>query len=91
MNRVVARLDPETAKVSAAMISSITTVSQEPPIREAADLMSQNCISHLTVLQDWNLCGFISAGDIFCGNSVNRNSLSTSWKIIFLKPDNQIS
>ena len=45
MNRVVvARLDLETAKVSAAMISSITTVPQEPPIREDANLLSQICI-----------------------------------------------
>ena len=66
MSRVVAeRLDPETVKVSAAMTSSIATVPLETPIREAANLMSQNRIRHLPVLQDGNLCGVISAGDIF--------------------------
>ena len=119
MSRVVAeRLDPETVKVSAAMTSSIATVPLETPIREAANLMSQNRIRHLPVLQDGKLCGVISAGDIFAwklreqeftlhyfkmgscaalflleiflrGNFANRNSLSTSWRIIFLKPDNQ--
>ena len=66
MSRVVAeRLDPETVKVSAAMTSSIATVPLETPIREAANLMSQNRIRHLPVLQDGKLCGVISAGDIF--------------------------
>ena len=66
MSRVVAeRLDPETVKVSAAMTSSIATVPQETPIREAANLMSQNRIRHLPVLQDGKLSGVISAGDIF--------------------------
>jgi len=66
MSRVVAeRLDPETVKVSATMTSSIATVPLETPIREAANLMSQNRIRHLPVLQDGKLCGVISAGDIF--------------------------
>ena len=66
MSRVVAeRLDPEKVKVSAAMTSSIATVPLETPIREAANLMSQNRIRHLPVLQDGKLCGVISAGDIF--------------------------
>ena len=66
MSRVVAeRLDPETVKVSAAMTSSIATVPLETPIREAANLMSQNRIPHLPVLQDGKLCGVISTGDIF--------------------------
>jgi len=66
MSRVVAeRLDPETVKVSAAMTSSIATVPLETPIRDAANLMSQNRIRHLPVLQDGKLCGVISAGDIF--------------------------
>ena len=66
MSRVVAaRLDPETVKVSAAMTSSIATVPLETPIREAANLMSQNRIRHLTVLKNGKLCDVISAGDIF--------------------------
>jgi len=66
MSRVVAeRLDPETVKVSAAMTSSIATVPLETPIREAANLMSQNRIRHLPIFQDGKLCGVISAGDIF--------------------------
>ena len=65
MSRVVAeRLDPETVKVSAAMTSSIATVPLETPIREAANLMSQNRIRHLPVLQYGKLYGVISAGDI---------------------------
>ena len=66
MSRVVAeRLDPEKVKVSAAMTSSIATAPLETPIREAANLMSQNRIRHLPVHQDGKLCGVISAGDIF--------------------------
>ena len=66
MSRVVAaRLDPETVKVSATMTSSIATVLLDTPIREAANLMSQNRIRHLPVLQDGKLCGVISTGDIF--------------------------
>ena len=66
MSRIVAtRLDPEKVKVSAAMTSSIATVSLVTPIREAANLMSQNRMRYLPVLQDGKLCGVISAGDIF--------------------------
>ena len=66
MSRVVAeRLDPETVKVSAAMTSSIATVSLVTPIREAANLISQNRILRLPVLQDGKLCSVIYTGDIF--------------------------
>ena len=66
MSRVVAEgLDPEKVKVSETMTSSIATVPPETPIREAANLMSQNRIRHLPVLQDGKLSGVVSAGDIF--------------------------
>ncbi|MBC8258923.1 MAG: CBS domain-containing protein [SAR324 cluster bacterium] len=65
MSRVVADgLDPENVMVSEVMTSSIATVPLETPIREAANLMSQNRIRHLPVLQDGQLVGVISAGDI---------------------------
>ena len=65
MSRVVAEgLDPEKTIVSEAMTSSIATVLLETPIRESANLMSQNRIRHLTVLQERKLYGVISVGDI---------------------------
>ena len=61
MNRVVAEgLDPEKVKVSEAMTSSIATVPLETPIREAANIMSQNRIRHLPVLEEGKLYGVIS-------------------------------
>ena len=65
MNRVVAEgLDPEKVKVSEAMTSSIATVPLETPIREAANIMSQNRIRHLPVFEEGQLYGVISVGDI---------------------------
>ena len=65
MSRVVAEgLDPEKVKVSEAMTSSIATVPLETPIREAANIMSQNRIRHLPVLEEGKLYGVISVGDI---------------------------
>jgi len=65
MSRVVAEgLDPEKVKVSEAMTSSIATVPLETPIREAANIMSQNRIRHLPVLEEGQLYGVISVGDI---------------------------
>ena len=65
MSRVVAEgLDPEKVKVSEAMTSSIATVPLEKPIREAANIMSQNRIRHLPVLEEGKLYGVISVGDI---------------------------
>ena len=65
MSRVVAEgLDPEKVKVSEAMTSSIATVPLETPIREAANIMSQNRIRHLPVLEEGRLYGVISVGDI---------------------------
>jgi len=65
MSRVVAEgLDPEKVKVSEAMTSSIATVPSETPIREAANIMSQNRIRHLPVLEEGQLYGVISVGDI---------------------------
>ena len=65
MSRVVAEgLDPEKVKVSEAMTSSIATVPLETPIREAANIMSQNRIRHLPVLEEGELYGVISVGDI---------------------------
>ena len=49
MSRVIEEgLDPEKVKVSEVMTSSIATVPLETPIREAANIMSQNRIRHLT-------------------------------------------
>ena len=65
MSRVVAEgLDPEKVQVSEAMTSSIATVPLETPIREAANIMSQNRIRHLPVLEEGKLYGVISVGDI---------------------------
>ena len=65
MSRVVAEgLDPEKVKVSEAMTSSIATVPLETPIREAANIMSQNRIRHLPVLEEGKLYGVISVGNI---------------------------
>ena len=65
MSRVVAEwLDPEKVKVSEAMTSSIATVPLETPIRDAANIMSQNRIRHLPVLEEGKLYGVISVGDI---------------------------
>ena len=65
MSRVVAEgLDPEKVQVSEAMTSSIATVPMETPIREAANIMSQNRIRHLPVLEEGKLYGVISVGDI---------------------------
>ena len=65
MSRVVAEgLNPEKVKVSEAMTSSIATVPLETPIREAANIMSQNRIRHLPVLEEGKLYGVISVGDI---------------------------
>ena len=65
MSRVVAEgLDPEKVKVSEAITSSIATVPLETPIREAANIMSQNSIRHLPVLEEGQLYGVISVGDI---------------------------
>ena len=65
MSRVVAEgLDPEKVQVSEAMTSSIATVPLETPIREAANIMSQNRIRHLPVLEEGQLYGVISVGDI---------------------------
>ena len=65
MSRVVAEgLDPEKVKVSEAMTSSIATVPLETPIREAANIMSQNRIRHLPVFEEGKLYGVISVGDI---------------------------
>ena len=65
MSRVVAEgLDPEKVKVSEAMTSSIATVPLETPIREAANIMSQNRIRHLPVLEEGQLYGVISVGNI---------------------------
>ena len=65
MSRVIAEgLDPEKVKVSEAMTSSIATVPLETPIREAANIMSQNRIRHLPVLEEGKLYGVISVGDI---------------------------
>ena len=65
MSRVVAEgLDPEKVKVAEAMTSSIATVPLETPIREAANIMSQNRIRHLPVLEEGQLYGVISVGDI---------------------------
>ena len=66
MSRVVADgLDPEKVKVSEAMTSSIATVPLETPIREAANIMSQNrSIRHLPVFEEGQLYGVISVGDI---------------------------
>ena len=65
MSRVVAEgLNPEKVQVSEAMTSSIATVPLETPIREAANIMSQNRIRHLPVLDEGQLYGVISVGDI---------------------------
>ena len=65
MSRVVAEgLNPEKVQVSEAMTSSIATVPMETPIREAANIMSQNRIRHLPVLEEGQLYGVISVGDI---------------------------
>ena len=65
MSGVVAEcLEPEKIKVSEAMTSSIATVPLETPIREAANIMSQNRIRHLPVLEEGELYGVISVGDI---------------------------
>ena len=65
MSRVVAEgLNPEKVQVSEAMTSSIATVPLETPIREAANIMSQNRIRHLPVLEEGKLYGVISVGDI---------------------------
>tara|TARA_B100001765_G_scaffold193171_1_gene141404 strand:- start:8 stop:493 length:486 start_codon:yes stop_codon:yes gene_type:complete len=65
MSRVVAEgLNPEKVQVSEAMTSSIATVPLETPIREAANIMSQNRIRHLPVLEEGQLHGVISVGDI---------------------------
>ena len=65
MSRVVSEgLNPEKVKVSEAMTSSIATVPLETPIREAANIMSQNRIRHLPVLEEGQLYGVISVGDI---------------------------
>ena len=65
MSRVVAEgLNPEKVKISEAMTSSIATVPLETPIREAANIMSQNRIRHLPVLEEGKLYGVISVGDI---------------------------
>ena len=65
MSRVVAEgLNPEKVQVSEAMTSSIATVPLETPIREAANIMSQNRIRHLPVLEEGQLYGVISVGDI---------------------------
>ena len=65
MSRVVAEgLDPETVQVSVAMTTSIATVPPETSVRDAANIMSQNRIRHLPVVQDGQLYGVISTGDI---------------------------
>ncbi len=65
MSRVVAEgLNPEKVQVSEAMTLSISTVPLETPIREAANIMSQNRIRHLPVLEGGQLYGVISVGDI---------------------------
>ena len=65
MSRVVAEgLNPEKVQVSEAMTSSIATVPLETSIREAANIMSQNCIRHLPVLEEGQLHGVITVGDI---------------------------
>ena len=65
MSRVVAEgLNPEKVQVSEAMTLSISTVPLETPIREAANIMSQNLIRHLPVLGEGQLYGVISVGDI---------------------------
>ncbi len=65
MSRVVAEgLGPETVQVSVAMTTSIATVPPETSVRDAANIMSQNRIRHLPVVQDGDLYGVISTGDI---------------------------
>ena len=65
MSRVVAEgLDPEKVQVFEVMTSSIATVPLETPIREAANIMSQNRIRYLPVFEEGQLYGVISVGDI---------------------------
>ena len=65
MSRVLAEgLNPDKVQVSEVMTSSIATVPLETPIREAASIMSQNRIRHLPVLEEGQLYGVISVGDI---------------------------
>ena len=65
MSRVVAEgLGPETVQVSVAMTTSIATVRPETSVRDAANIMSQNRIRHLSVLEEGKLHGVISVGDI---------------------------
>ena len=91
MSRVVAeRLDPETVKVSAAMTSSIATVQQETPIREAANLMSQNRLRHLSVLQDGKLCGVISSGVTFAWKLREQEFTPVSYTHLTLPTNREV-
>ena len=66
MHKVVAAgFDPNMVKVGEVMTSRIATIPPETPLREAAQLLSQNRIRHLPILQDGQLVGVVSVGDIF--------------------------
>lgn len=65
LTRVVAdSLDPKTTPITRVMTSNVLTVSPEMTVQEIMELFTEKRCRHLPVLQNGELLGLISIGDV---------------------------
>ncbi|HXB02901.1 MAG TPA: CBS domain-containing protein [Opitutaceae bacterium] len=65
LTRVVgAEIDPKTTPISRVMTSNINTITREATIEEVMTMFAEKRCRHLPVVEDGQLLGLISIGDI---------------------------
>lgn len=64
MRCVAADFSPETTRVGSVMTRAVIAVEQRADVREASQLMAQHRVRRLPVLDNGQLCGMVSLGDI---------------------------
>lgn len=64
MRCVAADFSPETTRVGSVMTRTVIAVEQRADVREASQLMAQHRVRRLPVLDNGQLCGMVSLGDI---------------------------
>jgi CBS domain-containing protein len=55
---------PEAVKVYEVMSENVTTISPRQSVQECMELMTERRIRHLPVIEDGQLVGLVSIGDI---------------------------
>ncbi|WP_438481205.1 CBS domain-containing protein [Oleiharenicola lentus] len=65
LTRVVAEnLDPRTTPITQVMTKNVITISPETTVQEIMDLFAEKRCRHVPVMQDAELIGLISIGDV---------------------------